>query len=42
MVGGLLQKFVWGGLWVVLGLREMLKVGLRGIEVLVRLEWSGG
>ena len=28
--GGLLLKFGWGGLWMVLGLREMLKVVLRG------------
>ena len=42
VVGGLLQKFGWGVLWAVLGLREMLKVWLRGREVLVRLEWLGG
>ena len=41
MVGGLLQKIGWGRLWVVLGLREMIKVRLRGGEVLVRLEWLG-
>ena len=35
MVGVLLQKFGWGGLWVVLGLRELLKIGIRGREVLV-------
>ena len=40
---GLLQKVGWGELWELLGLRDMLRVGLRGIEVfLLSLEWLGG